>query len=101
MFVCFRDGIPPYRYHKPHRREMHESARANGRVPLPIIPVSYSRFSPPSFLHLISLSVSFNCLSLLYLSLFTCTPGDGAYLPCVCAMGPVREYKNSGEGKAV
>ncbi|XP_019722034.1 axin-1 isoform X1 [Hippocampus comes] len=32
------DGIPPYRYHKPHRREMHESARANGRVPLPIIP---------------------------------------------------------------
>ncbi|XP_077414668.1 axin-1 isoform X2 [Vanacampus margaritifer] len=32
------DGIPPYRYHKPHRREMHESARANGRVPLPLIP---------------------------------------------------------------
>nr|XP_061805806.1 axin-1-like [Nerophis lumbriciformis] len=32
------DGIPPYRYHKPHRREMQESARANGRVPLPLIP---------------------------------------------------------------
>nr|XP_057904243.1 axin-1 isoform X3 [Doryrhamphus excisus] len=32
------DGVPPYRYHKPHRREMHESARANGRVPLPLIP---------------------------------------------------------------
>ncbi|XP_077383835.1 axin-1 isoform X2 [Festucalex cinctus] len=32
------DGIPPYGYHKPHRREMHESARANGRVPLPLIP---------------------------------------------------------------
>ncbi|KAM9784875.1 axin-1 isoform 1-T3 [Syngnathus typhle] len=32
------DGIPPYRYHKPHRREMHESVRANGRVPLPLIP---------------------------------------------------------------
>ncbi|XP_061837997.2 axin-1 isoform X2 [Nerophis lumbriciformis] len=32
------DGVPPYRYHKPHRREMQESARANGRVPLPLIP---------------------------------------------------------------
>ncbi|KAM9843397.1 axin-1 isoform 2-T2 [Aulostomus maculatus] len=32
------DGIPPYRYHKQHRREMHESAKANGRVPLPHIP---------------------------------------------------------------
>uniref|UniRef100_A0A3P8YCA8 Axin-1 n=1 Tax=Esox lucius TaxID=8010 RepID=A0A3P8YCA8_ESOLU len=32
------DGIPPYRYRKQHRREMHESAKANGRVPLPHIP---------------------------------------------------------------
>ncbi|XP_053195245.1 axin-1 isoform X1 [Scomber japonicus] len=32
------DGVPPYRYHKQHRREMHESAKANGRVPLPHIP---------------------------------------------------------------
>ncbi|XP_030592596.1 axin-1 isoform X2 [Archocentrus centrarchus] len=32
------DGVPPYRYRKQHRREMHESARANGRVPLPHIP---------------------------------------------------------------
>lgn len=35
-----RDGVPPYRYRKQHRREMHESAKANGRVPLPPIPVS-------------------------------------------------------------
>ncbi|XP_061606351.1 axin-1 isoform X1 [Phyllopteryx taeniolatus] len=35
------DGVPPYRYHKPHRREMHESARANGLVPLPLIPRTY------------------------------------------------------------
>nr|XP_043907009.1 axin-1 [Solea senegalensis]XP_043907010.1 axin-1 [Solea senegalensis]XP_043907011.1 axin-1 [Solea senegalensis] len=32
------DGAPPYRYRKQHRREMHESAKANGRVPLPHIP---------------------------------------------------------------
>ncbi|XP_045889552.1 axin-1 [Micropterus dolomieu] len=32
------DGIPPYRYRKQHRREMHESAKANGLVPLPHIP---------------------------------------------------------------
>ncbi|KAM8724307.1 axin-1 isoform 3-T4 [Acanthopagrus schlegelii] len=32
------DGVPPYRYRKQHRREMHESAKANGRVPLPHIP---------------------------------------------------------------
>nr|XP_046271363.1 axin-1 isoform X2 [Scatophagus argus] len=32
------DGIPPYRHRKQHRREMHESAKANGRVPLPHIP---------------------------------------------------------------
>ncbi|XP_067333980.1 axin-1 isoform X2 [Channa argus] len=31
-------GVPPYRYRKQHRREMHESAKANGRVPLPHIP---------------------------------------------------------------
>lgn len=35
-----RDGIPPYRLRKQHRREMQESAKANGRVPLPHIPVS-------------------------------------------------------------
>ncbi|KAJ3614801.1 hypothetical protein NHX12_018371 [Muraenolepis orangiensis] len=35
------DGIPPYRYRKQHRREMHESAKANGRVPLPHIPRTY------------------------------------------------------------
>uniref|UniRef100_A0A671TQH3 Axin-1 n=1 Tax=Sparus aurata TaxID=8175 RepID=A0A671TQH3_SPAAU len=34
------DGIPPYRYRKQHRKEMHESAKANGRVPLPHIPIS-------------------------------------------------------------
>lgn len=34
------DGIPPYRLRKQHRREMQESAKANGRVPLPHIPVS-------------------------------------------------------------
>ncbi|KAI7803460.1 axin-1 isoform X2 [Triplophysa rosa] len=32
------DGVPPYRYRKPHRREIHESAKVNGRVPLPHIP---------------------------------------------------------------
>ncbi|XP_029945809.1 axin-1 [Salarias fasciatus] len=32
------DGVPPYRYRRQHRREMHESAKANGRVPLPHIP---------------------------------------------------------------
>uniref|UniRef100_A0A8C4XRX2 Axin-1 n=1 Tax=Falco tinnunculus TaxID=100819 RepID=A0A8C4XRX2_FALTI len=32
------DGIPPYRLRKQHRREMQESAKANGRVPLPHIP---------------------------------------------------------------
>ncbi|KAJ7992433.1 hypothetical protein DPEC_G00278500 [Dallia pectoralis] len=32
------DGVPPYRYRKQHRREIHESAKANGRVPLPHIP---------------------------------------------------------------
>uniref|UniRef100_A0A3Q0T5P3 Axin-1 n=1 Tax=Amphilophus citrinellus TaxID=61819 RepID=A0A3Q0T5P3_AMPCI len=35
------DGIPPYRYWKQHRKEMHESAKANGRVPLPHIPRTY------------------------------------------------------------
>uniref|UniRef100_A0A671TU34 Axin-1 n=1 Tax=Sparus aurata TaxID=8175 RepID=A0A671TU34_SPAAU len=35
------DGIPPYRYRKQHRKEMHESAKANGRVPLPHIPVRH------------------------------------------------------------
>lgn len=34
-----RDGVPPYRLRKQHRREMQESAKANGRVPLPHIPV--------------------------------------------------------------
>uniref|UniRef100_A0A8B9FIH9 Axin 1 n=1 Tax=Amazona collaria TaxID=241587 RepID=A0A8B9FIH9_9PSIT len=33
------DGIPPYRLRKQHRREMQESAKANGRVPLPHIPL--------------------------------------------------------------
>ncbi|XP_041831106.1 axin-1 isoform X2 [Melanotaenia boesemani] len=32
------DGVPPYRHRKQHRREMHESAKANGRVPLPHFP---------------------------------------------------------------
>ncbi|KAG7223144.1 hypothetical protein INR49_015751 [Caranx melampygus] len=32
------NGVPPHRYRKQHRREMHESAKANGRVPLPHIP---------------------------------------------------------------
>uniref|UniRef100_UPI0037E94F8E axin-1 isoform X1 n=1 Tax=Semicossyphus pulcher TaxID=241346 RepID=UPI0037E94F8E len=32
------DGVPPCRYRKQNRREMHESAKANGRVPLPHIP---------------------------------------------------------------
>ncbi|KAF7662366.1 hypothetical protein LDENG_00237410 [Lucifuga dentata] len=35
------DGIPPYRYRKQHRKEMHESAKANGRVALPHIPRTY------------------------------------------------------------
>ncbi|XP_051940380.1 axin-1-like isoform X2 [Hippocampus zosterae] len=35
------DGIPPYRYRKRYRKEMHESAKANGRVPLPHIPRTY------------------------------------------------------------
>ena len=66
--VNSRDGVPPYRYRKQHRREMHESAKANGRVPLPHIPVSYSwALSLP-----LSLSAStplFNCLSLPYFPL--------------------------------
>lgn len=40
LFYSGRDGIPPYRLRKQHRREMQESAKANGRVPLPHIPVS-------------------------------------------------------------
>ncbi|KAM8845070.1 axin-1 isoform 2-T2 [Spinachia spinachia] len=32
------DGVPPYRYRKRHRREMQESAKANGQVALPHIP---------------------------------------------------------------
>nr|XP_033770320.1 axin-1 [Geotrypetes seraphini]XP_033770321.1 axin-1 [Geotrypetes seraphini]XP_033770322.1 axin-1 [Geotrypetes seraphini] len=32
------DGIPPYRLRKQHRREMQESAKANGHVTLPHIP---------------------------------------------------------------
>ncbi|MBN3284161.1 AXIN1 protein, partial [Polyodon spathula] len=36
-----RDGIPPYRFRKLHRREMQESAKANGRVPLPHMPRTY------------------------------------------------------------
>uniref|UniRef100_A0A3B3B4E4 Axin-1 n=1 Tax=Oryzias melastigma TaxID=30732 RepID=A0A3B3B4E4_ORYME len=32
------DGIPPHQYRKQHRREMQESAKANGRVPLPHFP---------------------------------------------------------------
>ncbi|XP_068613171.1 axin-1-like [Brachionichthys hirsutus] len=32
------DAVPPYRYRKQHRREMRQSAKANGRVPLPHIP---------------------------------------------------------------
>ncbi|XP_047428699.1 axin-1 isoform X2 [Mugil cephalus] len=32
------DGVPPYRYRKQHRREMHESAKENERVALPHIP---------------------------------------------------------------
>uniref|UniRef100_A0A3Q3DVG9 Axin-1 n=1 Tax=Hippocampus comes TaxID=109280 RepID=A0A3Q3DVG9_HIPCM len=35
------DGIPPYQYRKRYRKEMHESAKANGRVPLPHIPRTY------------------------------------------------------------
>lgn len=65
--VNSRDGVPPYRYRKQYRREMHESAKANGRVALPHIPVSYSwAISLP-----LSLSAStplFNCLSLPYFS---------------------------------
>uniref|UniRef100_A0A5F8AQ26 Axin-1 n=1 Tax=Macaca mulatta TaxID=9544 RepID=A0A5F8AQ26_MACMU len=37
----FRDGIPPYRIRKQHRREMQESVQVNGRVPLPHIPRTY------------------------------------------------------------
>lgn len=48
-FSICRDGIPPYRYRKQHRKEMHESAKANGRVPLPHIPVSVT--------HLLSLPI--------------------------------------------
>ncbi|XP_029363917.1 axin-1 isoform X2 [Echeneis naucrates] len=32
------DGVPTHRHRRQHRREMHESAKANGRVPLPLIP---------------------------------------------------------------
>ncbi|XP_036594116.1 axin-1 isoform X1 [Trichosurus vulpecula] len=35
------DGVPPYRTRKQHRREMQESVKANGRVPLPHIPRTY------------------------------------------------------------
>uniref|UniRef100_A0A7M4E5J5 Axin-1 n=1 Tax=Crocodylus porosus TaxID=8502 RepID=A0A7M4E5J5_CROPO len=41
LFYPGRDGIPPYRLRKQHRREMQESAKANGRVPLPHIPRTY------------------------------------------------------------
>ncbi|XP_053706793.1 axin-1 [Synchiropus splendidus] len=32
------DGVPPYRSHKQHRREMQEGAKANGRLRLPPMP---------------------------------------------------------------
>ncbi|XP_043945409.1 axin-1 isoform X2 [Protopterus annectens] len=35
------DGIPPYRLRKQHRKEMQESAKANGHVPLPHMPRTY------------------------------------------------------------
>uniref|UniRef100_A0A8C9RSN6 Axin-1 n=1 Tax=Scleropages formosus TaxID=113540 RepID=A0A8C9RSN6_SCLFO len=35
------DGIPPYRYRKQHRRDIQESVKANGLVPLPHIPRTY------------------------------------------------------------
>uniref|UniRef100_A0A4W5NUB7 Uncharacterized protein n=1 Tax=Hucho hucho TaxID=62062 RepID=A0A4W5NUB7_9TELE len=50
------DGVPPYRYRKQHRREMHESAKANGRVPLPHIPVSSihtTHYSIPNLTYLL------------------------------------------------
>lgn len=43
-----RDGIPPYRIRKQHRREMQENVQVNGRVPLPHIPVSSSAWPSPS-----------------------------------------------------
>lgn len=48
--VCLldRDGIPPYRIRKQHRREMQESVQVNGRVPLPHIPVSSRGIAVPS-----------------------------------------------------
>lgn len=43
-----RDGVPPYRTRKQHRREMQESVQVNGRVPLPHIPVSSGHTATPT-----------------------------------------------------
>lgn len=91
--VNSRDGVPPYRYHKQHRREMHESAKANGRVPLPHIPVSYSWvISLPSLFLPLHLSL-LNCLSLPYFSALL--PLEMCIFKLCCVAGPVMEYKNS------
>lgn len=50
IFCLFRDGIPPYRIRKQHRREMQESVQVNGRVPLPHIPVSPTYSAAPYLL---------------------------------------------------
>lgn len=87
-----RDGVPPYRYRKQHRREMHESAKANGRVPLPHIPVSYSWLhSPP-----LSLSVSTFLLNRPSLPHFPAAPpSEMCIFKLCCVAEPVMECKNS------
>lgn len=82
FIVNSRDGMPPCTQRKQHRREMQESAKANGRLPLPHIPVSYSWSVPfclykaPSFQ--LSVSASFS----LHLHHWRC-----AYLSCAVSQG--------------
>lgn len=79
----YRDGVPPYRYRKPHRHEIHESAKVNGRVPLPHIPVSMLWISrTPCWLLCVSFYFSFHHSSLSFSS-----PTLSFYF-ILCALSP-------------
>lgn len=83
--VNSRDGVPPYRYRKQHRREMHESAKANGRVLLPHIPVSYSWVISSLLTFCLCTSLSLTvclCLIFLYFHHWRC-----AYLSTAVSQG--------------
>lgn len=88
MFSPYRDGVPPYRYRKPHRREIHESAKVNGRVPLPHIPVSMLWISrtPCWFYNTFCVCALYLFIPSLSLS-FSFTPTPSFYF-ILCALSP-------------